>query len=92
MYLTLSLIVLQVQKLRIGHDNNGSAPGWFLEEVAVDVPAHSEHFVFPCHRWLAKNEDDGKIERDLVPGRLFRHYANTKNCVFDVSFYRPETA
>jgi len=56
--------------LRIGHDNNGSAPGWFLEEVAVDVPAHSEHFVFPCHRWLAKNEDDGKIERELVPGRF----------------------
>ena len=59
-----------MQKLRIGHDNNGSAPGWFLEEVAVDVPAHSQHFVFPCHRWLAKNEDDGKIERDLVPGKL----------------------
>lgn len=58
----------KVQKLRIGHDNNGTAPGWFLEEVAVDVPAHTEHFIFPCHRWLAKNEDDGKIERDLVPG------------------------
>ncbi|KAL9978718.1 hypothetical protein ACROYT_G016268 [Oculina patagonica] len=58
----------KVQKLRIGHDNNGSAPGWFLEEVAVDVPAHAEHCVFPCQRWLAKNEDDGKIERDLLPG------------------------
>ncbi|XP_073234690.1 uncharacterized protein [Porites lutea] len=57
-----------VQKLRIGHDNNGSAPGWFLEEVAVDVPAHNQHFVFPCHRWLARNEDDKKIERDLLPG------------------------
>lgn len=54
--------------MRIGHDNNGSAPGWFLEEVAVDVPAHNEHFVFPCQQWLAKDEDDGKIERDLLPG------------------------
>lgn len=52
------------------------------------MPAHSEHFVFPCHRWLAKNEDDGKIERDLVPGRLFRHYANIKKLFFgDNSFF-----
>ncbi|XP_074616097.1 uncharacterized protein LOC141875648 isoform X1 [Acropora palmata] len=56
-----------VQKLRIGHDNNGSTPGWYLEEVAVDVPAHGQHVIFPCHRWLAKNEDDGKTERDLMP-------------------------
>ncbi len=33
------------------------------------MPAHGEHCVFPCQRWLAKNEDDGKIERDLLPGR-----------------------
>ena len=46
------------------------------------MPAHSEHFVFPCHRWLAKNEDDGKIERDLVPGRLFCYFANIEDCVF----------
>ena len=24
-------------------------------------------WVFPCGKWLAKDEDDGKIERDLVP-------------------------
>lgn len=66
-----------VQKLRIGHDNNGSAPGWFLEEVAVDVPAHAEHFIFPCHRWLAKTEDDGKIERDLLPGAPVRSGATS---------------
>ena len=52
------------------------------------MPAHSEHFVFPCHRWLAKNEDDGKIERDLVPGTLFRHYANIKRLFFgDIFFF-----
>ena len=68
---TAKCSLVQVQKLRIGHDNNGSTPGWYLEEVAVDVPAHSQHVIFPCHRWLAKNEDDGKIERDLMPGSHF---------------------
>ena len=53
----------------------------------MDVPAHSAHFVFPCHRWLAKNEDDGKIERDLVPGRLFRHYAYMRNYFFADDFF-----
>ena len=37
----------------------------------MDVPAHGQHVIFPCHRWLAKNEDDGKTERDLMPGRHF---------------------
>lgn len=23
-------------------------------------------FEFPCHRWLAKDEDDGQITRELV--------------------------
>jgi hypothetical protein len=24
-------------------------------------------YVFPCGRWLARNEEDGAIERELVP-------------------------
>ena len=27
----------------------------------------SKIFVFPCERWLARDEDDRAIERDLVP-------------------------
>ncbi len=27
----------------------------------------NQRWVFPCNRWLAKNEDDGKIERTLFP-------------------------
>ena len=59
---------VQVQKLRIGHDNAGQGPGWYVDDVMVDVPARSEHYMFPCRRWLAENEDDKKIERDLYPG------------------------
>ena len=29
-------------------------------------PSHGRYF-FPCQRWLAKNEDDGQISRELVP-------------------------
>lgn len=52
----------------IGYDNNGIVFGWFLEEVVVDVLVYIEYFIFLCYWWFVKNEDDGKIERDLVLG------------------------
>lgn len=59
----------KVEMLRISHDNKGGAAGWFLDNVTVDIPSRGEHVVFPCHRWLADDEDDGKIERELYPGQ-----------------------
>ena len=31
----------------------------------------SETHVFSCKRWLARDEEDGAIERELVPDRVF---------------------
>ena len=50
----------------IGHDGKGFGAGWCLKEVTVEIPSHGELMVFPCHRWLAEDEDDGKIERDSI--------------------------
>ena len=55
--------------VRIGHDGKGFGAGWYLDEVTVEVPSHGELMVFPCHRWLAEDEDDGKIERELYPNQ-----------------------
>jgi hypothetical protein len=30
----------------------------------------SKIFVFPCNRWLARDEDDRAIERDLVASKM----------------------
>ena len=30
----------------------------------------SETYIFNCNRWLAKNEDDGAIVRELVAGKV----------------------
>ncbi|KAM5305132.1 lipoxygenase homology domain-containing protein 1 isoform 3-T3 [Glossophaga mutica] len=57
-------------KVRIGHDNTGKAPGWFLDWVEVDAPSLGKCMTFPCGRWLAKNEDDGAIVRDLFHAEL----------------------
>ncbi|KAL7975753.1 hypothetical protein Chor_001243, partial [Crotalus horridus] len=42
----------ELKKLRIRHDDSGS---------------NSACYYFPCQRWLAVEEDDGQIARELVP-------------------------
>ena len=54
---------------RIGHDNAGLLGGgaWLLEKVEIDCPSLGQKWYFPCGRWLAKDKDDGKLERELYP-------------------------
>uniref|UniRef100_A0A672Z7J4 Lipoxygenase homology domains 1b n=1 Tax=Sphaeramia orbicularis TaxID=375764 RepID=A0A672Z7J4_9TELE len=59
-----------LEKLRIGHDNSGGSPGWFLDWVEVDAPSQGQRMRFPCGRWLDRGEDDGAIVRDLYPAEL----------------------
>uniref|UniRef100_A0A8C5H6N3 Lipoxygenase homology domain-containing protein 1-like n=1 Tax=Gouania willdenowi TaxID=441366 RepID=A0A8C5H6N3_GOUWI len=59
-----------LEKLRIGHDNSGGAPGWFLDWVEIDAPSQGQRITFPCGRWLDKAEDDGAIVRNLYPAEL----------------------
>ena len=55
-----------LKRLRIGHDNSGVGPGWFLDKVIVDDMENNRVYEFPCYRWFASNEDDGQLFRDLV--------------------------
>jgi hypothetical protein len=57
----------QINKILIGHDNKGFAPGWFLDRVVIEDITENHTYEFPCNRWLAKNEDDKQIARILVP-------------------------
>ncbi|KAM6931491.1 lipoxygenase homology domain-containing protein 1 [Xenentodon cancila] len=56
----------ELSKVRVWHDNKGPAPGWHLEYVDVKDEAMDQTFRFPCDRWLAKNEDDRQIMRELA--------------------------
>ena len=58
----------ELTRVRIGHDNSGSSAAWFLDKVVITDPRDTKHpIVFPCDRWLARDEDDGQIQRDLLP-------------------------
>jgi len=66
-----------IDKLIIGHDNHGNKPGWFLDYVLLRNYATGEVLRFHCDQWLAKDEGDGKIERELGTPDLLIGYEIT---------------
>merc|ERR1712110_777937 len=56
----------RLERVRIGHDNSGFGAGWFLDQVLVDDLEMSAVYEFPCGRWLAQDEDDGQVWRELI--------------------------
>ena len=40
---------------------------YMWQVVVEDLETH-QLYEFPCQRWLAKDEDDGRISRDLIVG------------------------
>uniref|UniRef100_A0A674DFU0 Lipoxygenase homology PLAT domains 1 n=1 Tax=Salmo trutta TaxID=8032 RepID=A0A674DFU0_SALTR len=57
----------QIHRLLIGHTNEGLRAGWFLDSVQIIVPVHGKQYQFPSHRWLCKDEADGKVEVEIYP-------------------------
>ena len=53
-------------KMRVGHDNKGMAPGWHLDKIEVENLQTKERFVFVCNRWLAKDEEDHEVVREMA--------------------------
>ena len=39
---------------------------FIVAQIEVDAPSLGRRFVFPCGKWLAKDEDDAQIERTLL--------------------------
>ncbi|XP_037833937.1 lipoxygenase homology domain-containing protein 1-like [Kryptolebias marmoratus] len=58
----------KIRKITIGHNNKGSSAGWFAEKVILDDMGNKVVYEFPINRWFALDEDDGKIQRDVLVG------------------------
>ena len=54
-----------IQAVRIGHDNSGSSPSWFLEDVVIKDKQTQQSWTFSNNGWLALERGDGRIERML---------------------------
>ena len=54
-----------IQGVRIGHDNSGESPSWFLEEILIRDKQSNQYWTFPVSQWFALEREDGRIERML---------------------------
>lgn len=74
--LNLSQSLGAIQALRIGHDNSGESPSWFLEEIVVIDEQVNHAWAFTSSQWPALEREDGRIERiiEQAPNEgTFRH-------------------
>nr|XP_042119890.1 lipoxygenase homology domain-containing protein 1-like [Peromyscus maniculatus bairdii] len=58
----------QLMKINVGHNNKGGSAGWFLSKIIIEDIGNKRKYDFPLNRWLALDEDDGKIQRDILVG------------------------
>lgn len=56
----------ELSTVRIRHDNSGTKPGWYLNNIEINDSSTGKDVNFPCYRWLATDEDDGAIDRTLT--------------------------
>ncbi|CAB1430448.1 unnamed protein product [Pleuronectes platessa] len=63
-------MTLAINRLLIGHTNEGLRAGWFLDSVQISVQVHGKQYMFPSDRWLCKDEADGKVEVEIYPSEI----------------------
>ncbi|XP_069710231.1 oxygen-regulated protein 1 [Phaenicophaeus curvirostris] len=58
----------QLYKIRIGHDNAGNDPSWYLEQVRLKrvVPLSEEEICLPVECWLAEDKGEGDTWREAA--------------------------
>lgn len=67
--LTTNKLIGNIDYIKIWHDNTGrgNSASWYLNHIVVDDLQTNKKYYFICHKWLAVEKDDCKIERVLVP-------------------------
>ena len=54
-----------IHGVRVGHDNSGTSPSWFLEDIVIMDKQTQTSWTFANKEWLALERGDGRIERML---------------------------
>ncbi|KAL4222250.1 Polycystic kidney disease [Mactra antiquata] len=56
----------KIWKIQVWHNNFGPSPSWYLSRVMVRDLNTGCQYTFLCEKWLAVEEDDGKVEREFM--------------------------
>lgn len=68
-----SLIVIlgNLYKVRIWHDNTGRSPSWFLTKITVRDLQTNRRYSFLLDTWLSLEVDNGEIEKVAMAAGKF---------------------
>ncbi|XP_066545891.1 polycystin-1-like protein 1 [Amia ocellicauda] len=55
-----------IWKVHLWHNNAGHSPSWYVSHVIVKDLGTGTSWFFPAECWLAVDEGDGKVERELT--------------------------
>lgn len=55
----------EIYKVRIGHNNSGKDPRWYLEEIQLENMDTCELFCLTVDSWIAENENDGDRWKEM---------------------------
>ncbi|KAM7540990.1 hypothetical protein Aperf_G00000044779 [Anoplocephala perfoliata] len=55
----------ELKDIRLGHDNSGSSPTWYVERVEVESPETGSIIEFPCNQWIGKSGEQKEAFVDL---------------------------
>ncbi|XP_021343133.1 uncharacterized protein LOC110443309 isoform X2 [Mizuhopecten yessoensis] len=64
--LTLPDSIGKIWKVQIWHNNSGQSPSWYLSRVIVKDLNNGNVYYFLSEKWLAVEEEDGKVEREFM--------------------------
>jgi len=54
----------KLKRMKILHDNTGTAPSWYLDKIQV-TDEDDGSYEFDCNDWLSDTQSGGKLEREL---------------------------
>uniref|UniRef100_H3AK63 Polycystin-1-like protein 1 n=1 Tax=Latimeria chalumnae TaxID=7897 RepID=H3AK63_LATCH len=55
-----------IWKIHLWHNNGGVSPSWYVSHVIIKDLLTNRSWFFPAECWLAVDEGDGKVERELT--------------------------
>ena len=55
---------------------------WHLADIEVEDTSTGQKYMFPCGRWLSKNEDDKQICRELTCSNLQSPHSKDRFCEY----------
>ncbi|KAH8871549.1 Lipoxygenase homology domain-containing protein 1 [Schistosoma japonicum] len=75
-YVELEELQEPFSKLRIWHNDKGSATDWHLNKVEIRKIKTRQNvfvtYIFPCNKWLSCHMDQAALERELIPSHIIQ--------------------